>query len=292
MERNVWRLIVGIPLAFVALLSLGCTNSNSSPPSSGTKTGVMTVEVDRPQNDSKSSENHQHPSGAHGGMIVSLGRDSYHVEAIIERGGTLILYTLGADESRIMEVDAQDLMAYVKRKDSTEAVAIAVTPRPQPGDKEGKVSLFVAQLPAEVLDKSIDITVPSIVIAGERFRLSFATGSDGDHAEDSMPVKVADAQERELYLSPGGLYTTEDIAANGNVTASEKFKGVMAKHDLKPKAGDVLCPITLTKANPSFSWVVGGKAYEFCCPPCVDEFVGMAKRNSPDVLAPGEYIKR
>jgi multiple sugar transport system substrate-binding protein len=40
----------------------------------------------------------------------------------------------------------------------------------------------------------------------------------------------------------------------------------------------VICPISKTKAAPKFSWVVGGKTYQFCCPPCVDEFVQTAKK--------------
>jgi hypothetical protein len=50
--------------------------------------------------------------------------------------------------------------------------------------------------------------------------------------------------------------------------------------------------VTFTKANPQCSWVVGGKTFEFCCPPCVDEFVKLAKENPNDVKEPGAYIKR
>jgi hypothetical protein len=106
-----------------------------------------------------------------------------------------------------------------------------------------------------------------------------------------MPARVAADEERKLYLTPGGKYTEADIKANGNKTASEKFQGVTASHDLRPKAGDKLCPITLTKANPKFTWVVGGKAYEFCCPPCVDEFVQTAKEKPDEVKEPGAYVK-
>ncbi len=40
----------------------------------------------------------------------------------------------------------------------------------------------------------------------------------------------------------------------------------------------------MTKANPVFSWVIGGKTFEFCCPPCVDEFVRMAKESPDDIM--------
>ena len=57
---------------------------------------------------------HGHKTGAHGGIMVSLGRDSYHVEAVFEKGGVLRLYTLGNDESRVIDIDKQTLKAFVK----------------------------------------------------------------------------------------------------------------------------------------------------------------------------------
>jgi YHS domain-containing protein len=107
-----------------------------------------------------------------------------------------------------------------------------------------------------------------------------------------MPIKVADEQERKLYLTPGGKYTEADIKANGNQTASERFKGVKAEHDLHPKAGDAICPITFTKANTCFPWVIGGKTYTFCCPPCVDEFLATAKEKPEEIKEPDYYKKK
>ena len=66
----------------------------------------------------------------------------------------------------------------------------------------------------------------------------------------------------------------------------------MSSHDRKPKAGDKICPITRTKANPNITWVVGGKTYEFCCPPCVDEFVKTAKEHPEEIKEPGSYVKK
>ena len=60
----------------------------------------------------------------------------------------------------------------------------------------------------------------------------------------------------------------------------------------KPKPGDKVCPITLTKANPKFSWVIGGQTYEFCCPPCIDEYMLLAKTSPKEVLDPSEYVKK
>lgn len=256
--------------------------SNNQQPSSKTVNSTGKKEED---------EEHGHIPGAHGGIIVSLGRDSYHVEAIVTSEGELQLYTLGSDETRVIDIEAQELTAYVKSPTGTDSTSFSVKPQPQPGDGSSKASLFTGQLPEAFKGQAVNVTIPNITIAGERFRLGFTTET-AEHNLEGMPAKVSNEQERELYLTPGGIYTKADIEANGNVTASEKFKGFMAAHDLNPKPGDKICPVTLTKANAKCSWIVGGKSYEFCCPPCVDEFVKLAKTNPGDVKSPEEYVKK
>ena len=119
-----------------------------------------------------------------------------------------------------------------------------------------------------------------------------ASQTDDHDDHDHMPRKVKVSEEdRKLYLTPGGMYTEADIKANGNMVAAEKFKGIRATHDVKPAPGDPLCPISMTKANTKFTWVIGGKTYEFCCPPCVDEFVRQAKER-PDELKPADEYRK
>jgi YHS domain-containing protein len=65
----------------------------------------------------------------------------------------------------------------------------------------------------------------------------------------------------------------------------------MTKHDMAPMPGDFICPVTLTKANPKVEWQIDGKKYLFCCPPCVDEFVRMAKEEPDSLKAPGDYVQ-
>jgi hypothetical protein len=225
-------------------------------------------------------ESHTHAAGAHGGTIVSLGADNYHAEIIFEKNGILRLYTLGREEDRIEEVDIQELTGYVKTTTSNESTKFVMNSQPQAGDTTGKTSQFVANLPEQFWGASfLAITIPSIRIRDERFRLSF-TSQPASHTQDVMPEKVADTEEINLYLTPGGMYTESDIEANGRLTASQRFQGFMSAHDMNPKPGDKICPVTQTKANSKCSWIVGGKKYEFCCPPCVDEFVRMAKEGS------------
>lgn len=110
-------------------------------------------------------------------------------------------------------------------------------------------------------------------------------------AAKSHAPSVSD-KERELYLTPGGAYTQADVEANGNQTAAQKFKGVKVTHDIKPNPGDPICPITLTKANPGFNWIIGGKKYVFCCPPCVEEYLTKVKKDPAAIRPPEEFIKK
>ena len=283
-------------LFFVAAGSLalgGCFGQGSSDPPKPAATAIPIAETPKAPvaaGGSAPDEGHGHKPGEHGGILVSLGRDSYHVEAVFEAGGKLRLYTLGQDESRVIDVESQTLKGFVKPVGGNDAISVAFAPEPQEGDVAGRTSQFAGTLPADLLGKPVTVTIPNIVISGERFRLGFES-SVAAHGE-GMPGKVADREEQELYLTPGGIYTQADIEANGSVTASQKFRGLMSAHDLQPKAGDRICPITSTKANSQFSWIVDGKSYEFCCPPCVDEFVKTAKASPDSIKEPAEYVQR
>lgn len=276
-------------LSAIILVS-GCADrSSTSATSSPTSTTVVPASATT-ATPAANSEEHGHKANAHGGIMVSLGRDSYHAEAVFEKGGVLRLYTLGKEESRVIDVEKQTLKGFVKAEGESEAEQFTLESEPQDGDAEGRTSQFVGTLPKGLWGQNLDVTVPNIVISGERFRLGFK--STPEQHDEGMPDKIADDQERQLYLTPGGKYTEADIKANGGVTATTKFKGLKSSHDMFPKPGDKICPITKTKANPKFVWVVDGKSYEFCCPPCVDEFVKTAKATPDEIKQPTDYVKR
>lgn len=298
-------LLVGLLISatsFSFLVVVGCSPSNPEKVSqadepSGVAKAADSNQVKNAVRDSQAKASdgdseHGHVPGAHGGIMVSLGRDSYHVEAVVENGGAIRLYTLGKDESRVIDVESQTLKGFVKADGDADSKTIAFEPTPQDGDSAGKTSLFVGQLPKELVGRKLDVTIPNIRIDGERFRLGFQTGQEGHSSESAMPEKVADNAERELYLTPGGRYTAADIVANGNITASQKFKTFKSAHDMNPKAGDRICPVTETKANPKCTWIIDGKSYEFCCPPCVDEFLASAKTATEPLPDPESFIKK
>ncbi len=234
-------------------------------------------------------EAHGHAAGAHGGALISVGRGSYHAEAVFEKGGTLRLYLLGKDEDRLQEVEAGELTAFVAPDGATGADTMTFRPEPQPGDAKGKTTQFVATLPKDLVGKKVRVTVTNVAVNGERFRFSF-TNEAADPAGE-MPAKKGTDEERALFLTPGGKYTAADVAANGATVPGVAYKGVRAQHDDNPKPGDKICPVSKTKANPKFTWVVGGKTYEFCCTPCIEEFVVTAKEKPGDIKDPKDYVK-
>lgn len=236
-------------------------------------------------------DEHAHKPGANGGIIVPIGRDSYHAEAVFEKQGALRLYMLGKDEGRVQEVERQSLTAYVKPVGGAETLPLALEAEPQDGDSADKTSRFKGTLPESLQGQAVEVTIPNLRINGERFRLGFPSVI-ANHVADAMPPSMADDESRKLFLVSAGKYTAADIAANGNQTGNQKFRGFVPTHDLKPKTGDKICPITLTKANPKCTWIVDGKTYEFCCPPCVEEFVKLAKEQPGEIKDPAEYVKR
>jgi YHS domain-containing protein len=291
MNKAIWFVLVAIGLAGL-LAVVGC--GSSKPPAAPQAANAL--QGQNPHAAATAEGEHAHKPGAHGGTIVAIGRDSYHAEAVFEKGGIVRLYTLGQDEAKVLEVEAQTLNGFVKREGDSESTSIIIKPEPQQGDGAGKTSQLVAKLPRELWSEQVVITIPSITIGGERFRIAFgnAAAAGADHGDHGMPKQAVDEAEKKLYLTAGGIYSEADIKANGNLTASQKFAGAKAQHDLTPKAGDKICPITLTKANPQFSWVIGGKTYEFCCPPCVDEFVAQAKdpQTAGEIKDPSKYVKK
>lgn len=259
-------------VASAALVLTGCRGKDSTPPPAPAAKG----------------EEHGHKAGQFGGIIVPIGRDNYHAEAVFEKEGVLRLYTLGQDEARIMEVDSQTLTAYAKPEGGAEASEFVLKPEPREGDAQGKTSRFVGSLPKDLWGKRVEVTIPILRVGQERFRVGF-TSASGAHG--AMPPPVVGEKEKQLFLVAGGKYTEGDVKANKGQVPSEKFADFVAEHDDNPMPGDWVCPVTSTKANPKCSWVVDGQTYYFCCPPCVTDWVKTAKTTPEKLKKAAEYRK-
>lgn len=233
------------------------------------------------------ADRHPHHAQGQGGVLLALGDDRYHVEAVVLADGTVELLALGRDESRVVDVEGQTLTAYVKAEEEATATKIELAPAPQRGDAPGRTSRWSGQLPTRLHGRRVAITIPVIRFDRERFRVAFATGRPSGH--DSMPRGVGEVELTELYLTPAGRYSEADINANGRTVPSEQYQGFRARHDFNPRPGDTLCPVSRTKANPECTWIIGGETYQFCCPPCIDEFVKLAKEHPEEIRPPGTY---
>jgi len=195
MSRTYRLLAVTLPVFAVAgLILVGCNQSPTTanlpakPIVEGNSKTAKTV-----QNKPAEVE-HPHIAGAHGGIVIPIGSDSYHAEAVIEKDGQFRLLMLGADETRIQEVDVQPVKAYVKSAGETDATPIEMKAVPQEGDADGKTSQFVGLLPESAIGKAIDVTIPNLRIGTKRFRVGFTTAVQ--QHDSGMPAAVSGAEFR------------------------------------------------------------------------------------------------
>ena len=278
--------ILFVSVAAAGIILVGCRGKEEPAPGDEGGKGKPSAAKQPAAKD----DEHGHKSGQFGGIIVPIGRDNYHAEAVFEKDGVLRLYTLGQDESKILEVESQTLTAYAKPEGGTEAGEFTLKPEPREGDAKGKTSRFTGTLPKDLWGKRVEVTIPIIRVGTERFRVGFKSASV-PHGSSAMPPPVVGEKERQLFLVAGGRYTADDIKANKGLVPSQKFKGFEAEHDDNPQPGDWVCPVTNTKANPKCSWVVDGQTYLFCCPPCVTDWVKTAKNHPEKLKKASEYRK-
>lgn len=228
----------------------------------------------------------------HGGQIQSVGDN--HLEAALGPNGSVSLYVMGITESIACPLPVTTLWA----KTGTGETRVMLHAAPLPGEPKGQASVFTGELPAEMAGKATALTLAVPLPGGERtVRFDLGPGAVAsavpmhDAAATVVTASAITPAQKALFLTPGGAYTQADIRANGGVTPDQKYQGMMANHHLHPQKGTSTCPITMTQANTKFPWVVGGKKYLFCCPPCITEFVRQAKTHPHDLKPPDSYIQ-
>ena len=133
--------LVALSLAGVLTCAIGCGETKTKIVANAPAAATAEAKTPAAANTAaKPDDEHAHKPGAHGGIVVSIGVDNYHAEAIVEKSGKLRLLMLGKDESQIVEVEKQSLTAYIKAEGDTEAAEISVEAAPQNGDSAGGVA--------------------------------------------------------------------------------------------------------------------------------------------------------
>jgi YHS domain-containing protein len=230
---------------------------------------------------------HDHADeGPHGGPLVEWGQEEYHLEFTVDPvNQEATIYVLDGNLKGPKPIPAEPLALTLQRP----VVTIPLQPRPQAGDPAGSASRFVGTHMALAREGAFAGSI-SGTVHGKPYAGDFATKAHAGH-EEQTHGDAPTAREVALFLTPGGLYTAADIERNGGVVPSVKFKGLSWAHDDDLKPGDKVCPVTANKADPQCTWVVNGQTYEFCCPPCLEKFVGWAKTRPEKVKPPDEYVK-
>jgi YHS domain-containing protein len=287
-------------MSFSRLFSAGVMAAVLTAMGCGTKDSTPSVSIQGGEKRG-GQEDHGHREGPNGGVVFELGK--YHAEFNVDHGNkTCAVLVLSGDENNLtpVAVSATEFTLSTKPTKTKEGKAVpSITITLLPADAMGgRASRFVGTDPGLGNVALFQGTVIGL-IDGKPSQGEF---KEGEHAENGKasgpsdahgrPAAKGDAKEADVYLKPGGVYTDADIKANGNTTVSIKYKDLKISHDIKPVTGDRLCPITLTKANSDLKWVIGGKTHTFCCPPCVEEFVTLAKTKPEEIKAPDTYIKK
>ena len=220
-------------------------------------------------------------------MAFEAGSTHYHVEFVVETTGVVRLFPLDESATRPLPVAAHPLVITVRTATTGESYPVMLRPSAPPGTT-GETTQFVGRLPARAVGGELHVRFTEFKVRGERFRFEFDWVSPT--GAEAFRSAFRDEQRR-ILLAPGGRYQEADIRANGGRTTDERFSAATPIHDHTPKIGDRLCPVSGFKAEPTFAWAVGGQRYWFCCQPCIDDFVLLAKEQ-PERVKPVEgYVR-
>ncbi|MBI3823990.1 MAG: hypothetical protein HY289_15085 [Planctomycetes bacterium] len=262
-------LLACIPALFVFVALPGC-NTKTDP--------SQQAKDDKKKDDQKTGGDGHLDFGPHGGPCAEWGNENFHAEFIVDAAAKQVtVYILGSDptkhpdeepakitEVKLAFVGTKPLVQLTLKYDEKETVkkkGIAFTGT---DDRFATPEKLKVEISGKVVDKPYQGTV-----------------------DYKAPKKTAS-----LFLTPGGIYTAADIKANGSTTAVEKFKGIKLKHIKELNPGDRFCPITGSKAHAEYAWVVNDHRYEFCCPPCVEDFIDWAHNDPEKIKKPSEYVHK
>ncbi|MSR55376.1 MAG: hypothetical protein EXS09_19140 [Gemmataceae bacterium] len=230
-------------------------------------------------------ESHGHSSiGPHLGPLAEWGKNEYHAEFTVDQASKqVVVYILDEKAKAAPSINrAKITNVTLSIKNVTPVVFVELKHDSQ---KSGNLGIAFVGMSERFAMSGAYVGTISGKIDGKPY-----SGEFSHKAHDEMPSAVGSDREQALYRTPGGIYTSKDIQANGDTVPSTKFKGKSWLHDDDLKVGDKICPVTKNKSETECAWIVDGKRYEFCCPPCLDKFVGWAKTQPEKVKNPKDYV--
>ncbi len=259
-------------LLLVAVLFMGC---------SGQKPGDGPKAETPPVAKSDHGDHGDHGGGPHGGTVLELGQ--FHGEIVFNHDTKeAVVYILDGTAKVNQPITAANLLLNVKAPQ----LLVELKPRPLDGEPAGKSSRFAGTHEAFAKEQPFEGTVSGVIDGKPYF------GEFKEVPHEKLPDIGGTPAERELHLTPGGIYTAADIQATGTVVPSVKYKDISWPHDDNLKPGDKVCPVTVNKADSRCLWTVNGKSYQFCCTPCLDKFVKWAKKEPEKIKEPEAYIHK
>ncbi len=216
---------------------------------------------------------HQHEVGPHGGVLIAanVGEPHYHVEFVVDGNGRASIFTYGRDTNEPIEVIANAFVAEITAKTKGTTTTVVFRPHGNIGDRPFRTSWFVGRIPPAFSGKELRINIPMLTIreTNAAFAFDFEKGRWPKGSSGS-----AKTFERQALLTPkGDRYTDKDIAANGRVTASEKYGSVQVTHKMNPDPAVTSCPVSLLQADSRLAWIIAGKERQFCCVSCIIDFL-------------------
>ncbi len=256
----------------------------------GCGTGPTTQKETAPAGPQPAAHDHG-PEGPHKGALAEWGDHNYHAEFTVDHAAReATVYILDGDAKNAKPITAKQITVALAEQP---VVTFTLVPKALDGEPAGTASRFVGTHEFLATKKALAGTI-SAQVDGKPYSGAFKEGAhDGHGGARPAPAGAQPSQkEREVFLTPGGIYTRADIEKNGNTVPSVKYRGVSFDHadDLKP--GDKVCPVTANKADEKCKWWVNGKAYQFCCAPCLEKFVKQAKETPEKIKEPSEYVKK
>jgi len=110
----------------------------------------------------------QQPVAPHGGTLVSLGEQQYHLELVLDRrSGMLRVHVLDADARNLVRVDWRNLELTFRLEAGLESILLNAVANEATGDTAGNAATFAGLAPWLQRGAALAGVVPALTIQGQ-----------------------------------------------------------------------------------------------------------------------------